>query len=459
MQVCRDCLDYLAHSLFLSLFVAFPSFPLPSPHFFPAIVYHTVFFFPFFRVSKCFCLIYLCVTLFQSAQFISPRPFCSYLSSFRCLFPPAQLLQYTVFLFCPEFLCSDVIFSCHGQITSLLPLPISCSSSFPYVSPSFMFLLPVHPEGPLCSSRSVSANDLQPPALYFSLFIFFHSVLSPFLALFFSFPFCAFCLCLFPGFLLDGDVPHSPGRGEGWGQRPPGWPHISWVQDEGVKELSEKEIKGCYCLTWCGSCVPPSPAAPQRCLHLKELRSLSSPLHPGAQECTPCWPSLIGKWKPLEGHLLPSCKSACGLKGYFMRCLCILDPLYFFPAVKPEAVLHSFCSKPGLWDPESQGHHRLWVLAFIEVAGAFIRELLCSPCLPSPEHCCWVLKVQLGHWWGWSGKALSLCPLHCSGTASLWGFLSAASRGGQLFQTLCPLSGPQPRWSSLRWSHQQKLKK
>lgn len=79
-----------------------------------------------------------------------------------------------------------------------------------------------------------------------------------------------------------------------------------------------------------------------------------------------------------------------------MRCLCILDPLYFFPAVKPEAVLHSSCSKPGPWDPESQGHRGPSVSAFIEVAGAFIRELPGSLRLPSLEHCCHVLKAQLG---------------------------------------------------------------
>lgn len=66
-----------------------------------------------------------------------------------------------------------------------------------------------------------------------------------------------------------------------------------------------------------------------------------------------------------------------------MRCLCILDPLYFFPAAKPEAVFHSSCSKPGPRDPERQGHGEQRVSAFTEVAGAFIRELPCSPCLPS----------------------------------------------------------------------------
>lgn len=61
----------LSGSLPLSLSVAFPCLPLPSPDFFPAIVYHTVFFLPFFQVSKCSCLIYLYLTLFQCAQFIS----------------------------------------------------------------------------------------------------------------------------------------------------------------------------------------------------------------------------------------------------------------------------------------------------------------------------------------------------------------------------------------------------
>lgn len=122
------------------------------------------------------------------------------------------------------------------------------------------------------------------------------------------------------------------------------------------------------------------------CLRLKEVTGLCSQLHPGVWACTPRWPTLIGKRKPPEGHSLPSCKSTCCLKGYFMRCLCILDPLYFFPAVKPEAVLHSSCSKPGPWDPASQGHRRQRVSAFIEVAGAFIRELPCSPCLSSLEH-------------------------------------------------------------------------
>lgn len=328
------------------------------------------------------------------------------------------------------------------MVRSLLPLPISCSSSFLYISPSFTFLLPVHPMGPFCSPCSISAKELQPPALYFSLFIFFHSVLSPFPALCFSSPFCVFCLCLFPGFLLDGDVPHSPGRGEGWGQCPPGWSHISWLQDGGVKELSGKETKGYYCMTWCGSCVPPSPAAPQRCLHLKELRSLSSPLHPRAQKCTPCWPSLIGKWKPLEGHSLPSCKSACGLKGYFMRCLCILDPLYFFPAVKPEAVLHSSCSKPGLWDPKSQGHCRLSVdfhrsrRSFHQ--GAAVQPVSVLPRAPLPSAKSPVRRQVRLVW-----QSFVSLPLQCTGTVSLGGFLSAASRGQQLFQTLCPLSGPQ----------------
>lgn len=142
--------------------------------------------------------------------------------------------------------------------------------------------------------------------------------------------------------------------------------------------------------------LQPGGACMAACPCLQEVTGLRSRLHPGVWACTPRWPALIGKRKPPEGHSLPSCKSTCGLKGYFTRCLCILDPLYFFPAVKPEAVLHSSCSKPGPWDPQSRGHRRQRVLAFTEVAGAFIRELPCSPRLSPLEHRCRALTARLG---------------------------------------------------------------
>lgn len=386
------------------------------------------------NVSAWFIFVWHC---FRAPSSFPLGPFCFYLSSCGCLFPPAQLLQYTVFLLWPEFLCSDVVFSPHGQITSTSPhLP----PSFTFLLPSHFFFLYIHWDHFAHLALSLQRSFNLQPSTFPCLFSFtlFFLLFLPYVFLLLSVPSAFAC---FQAFAWWGCATFPWGS---WGLRtmsPRLIPHL-WVQDGGVKELSGKEIKGYYCMTWCSSCVTPSPAAPQRCLHLKELRSLSSPLHPRAQECTPCWPSLIGKWKPLEGHSLPSCKSACGLKGYFMRCLCILDPLYFFPAVKPEAVLHSSCSKPGLWDPESQGHCRLSVgfrrsrRSFHQGTAVQPMSVLPRALLPSAKS---PVRRQVRLVW----QSFVSLPLQCAGTVSLGGFLSAASRGQQLFQTLCPLSGPQ----------------
>lgn len=79
---------------------------------------------------------------------------------------------------------------------------------------------------------------------------------------------------------------------------------------------------------------------------VKEMRWCYCWTHPGVR------PALTSKQKPPEGHSLPFCKSAHGLKGYFMRCLCVIEPLYFLHAVKPEAVLPCSCSKAGPQEPQ-----------------------------------------------------------------------------------------------------------
>jgi len=168
---------------------------------------HTIFL-PFFQVSKCSCLIYLCLTLFQSAQIISSGTilllslFIWILISSRS----APLLNSSSTQFSSaalNFFALMLFFSSLSQIpfSSLFPLPISCFSSFLYISPSFMFLFPVHPHmiqrdhfAHLALSLQTSF-PLQPrtfPCSFSSTLLFLLS------CLFFSFSFSVFYLYLFP---------------------------------------------------------------------------------------------------------------------------------------------------------------------------------------------------------------------------------------------------------------------
>lgn len=308
----------LSGSLPLSLFVAFPSLPLPSPHFFPAIVYHTVFFLPFFQVSKCSCLIYLYLTLFQCAQFISSGTILL-LSLFVWMLVSslsAPLLSFSSSSFSFSLPWSSLLW-CYffpPLVRSLL-LYLSLSPAFP----SSLFLFP------LCSSflyvptwfRGISlltvphiSREAFPCNPAFSLLLFFLLFLASFFSSSFSMLFAFLCSRAYLSFFTW------------WGYAQllyhcavPGFtPASSRVSSA---HYSVKEVRWCYCWT-----------------------------HPGVR------PALTSKWKPPEGHSLPSCKSAHGLKGYFMRCLCVIEPLYFLHAVKPEAVLPCSCSKAGPQDPQ-----------------------------------------------------------------------------------------------------------
>lgn len=89
-------------------------------------------------------------------------------------------------------------------------------------------------------------------------------------------------------------------------------------------------------------CPTQPPCSPEVCAWLPVLKGVTgwcSQLRSGVWARIPHWSVLTGRRKPPEGRSLPSCKSKCGLKGYFMRCLCALDPLYSFPAAEPKAVL------------------------------------------------------------------------------------------------------------------------
>lgn len=117
-------------------------------------------------------------------------PFCFYLFSFGCSFPPS-LLPYSASPVhfpppCPEVLCSDAIFSSLSQISfSSLPLTVFCFSSVAFLFVPLSCMTPYDSEGSLRSPCLFSAKQLLPAVLHFSLSLFLLSDL-PFLALFFS---------------------------------------------------------------------------------------------------------------------------------------------------------------------------------------------------------------------------------------------------------------------------------
>lgn len=154
---------------------------------------------------------------------------------------------------------------------------------FLYVFPPFTFLLPVQRIMIQRDSFScpLSARQLHPPAVHFSIPLLFPQLFFSCLIFFFFF------LCLQPlpvsrllSVLLDRDVlvPQShiylgslraddiPGCQCAVPSLSSGRFCVSPVEDRSVKEVGGKEIGGRCCLTWCSSRAPSSPAAAQRCV-------------------------------------------------------------------------------------------------------------------------------------------------------------------------------------------------
>lgn len=209
----------LSGSLPLSLSLCcFSLFSRAITPLFPAIVHHTVFFLPFFQVSKCSWRIYLCLTRFQSAQFISSGTILL-LSLFIWILVSSRSVPYSaplVHSFPPPQI--SLLWCCFFKSLHQIPIVLYLSLS-PIFPPSFMSLLPlcffflcipVWSRGftlltsPCLCKRASPSSPALSPAPSTLLFL----LLLPYFLFFFS------CLYLFIGlskdFLLDRDVPASP---------------------------------------------------------------------------------------------------------------------------------------------------------------------------------------------------------------------------------------------------------